>query len=456
MPPDLHRILLVEDDLGLSELIREGLTRAGLHCDLVTSGRACLDWLAAQSADLLLLDYSLPDMTGAALLGELQQRSVPPPEFVVITGRGDEEVAVQLMKLGALDYLVKDARLLGRLPDTIRRLLGEVATRRRLAAAEQALQESEQRYRHLLTSITDYIYSVRIEAGRPGTTSHGPGCVAVTGYTPEEYAASPWLWFDMVHPEDRAAVEAHARAAITGEMPGPIENRIIHKDGSLRWVQNTMVPRRDAGGRLIACDGIVTDITKRKQADAALRESERHYRLLFESNPMPMWVYDRETLAFLAVNEAAIIHYGYTHDEFMAMTIRDIRPQADAPKLLATVAQATQGVHRSGHWRHRKKDGTLIDVDITSHSLRFSDRDARLVLAVDITEATRSETALRARNDELTRFNRAATGRELRMIELKREVNELCRELGRPPAYALDFTTPPPARPPVVTPATPG
>ncbi len=135
---------------------------------------------------------------------------------------------------------------------------------------------------------------------------------------------------------------------------------------------------------------LVTGIARRG-AEEELRASEERYRLLFETNPHPMWVYDLESLAFLAVNDAAIRHYGYSREEFLALTIRDIRPSEDVPKLLETVAKLSPGVARSGHWRHRRKDGTILDVEIVSHDLLFDRKPARLVLANDISERKRTE-----------------------------------------------------------------
>jgi PAS domain S-box-containing protein len=143
------------------------------------------------------------------------------------------------------------------------------------------------------------------------------------------------------------------------------------------------------------------DITLQKQAEAKLRESEETYRLLFESNPMPMWIYDLETLAFLQVNEAAVAHYGYSADEFMAMTIKDIRPAEEVPKLLNAIARITEGMGRAGDWIHRKKDGTLIEVEIVSHTMEFGGRRAEMVLANDVTEQRRAEQSLRDREQRL-------------------------------------------------------
>jgi two-component system cell cycle sensor histidine kinase/response regulator CckA len=137
-----------------------------------------------------------------------------------------------------------------------------------------------------------------------------------------------------------------------------------------------------------------SEVAERKLAEEALRDSEGRYRLLFESNPFPMWVYDLETLSFLAVNEAALRRYGYSSEEFLTMTIKDIRPIEEIPALLENVSKVFSGLNNSGAWRHQKKDGTIIDVEITSHPLSFAGRRAELVLANDITERKRAEDAL--------------------------------------------------------------
>lgn len=125
-----------------------------------------------------------------------------------------------------------------------------------------------------------------------------------------------------------------------------------------------------------------------------LRDAEAKYRSLFENNPLPMWVYDLETLVFLAVNGAAVRHYGYEREEFLAMTIKDIRPEEELPTLLDNLLAVTEVMEVSGPWKHRKKNGMLIDVEIMSHEISFGDRPARLVLANDITERLQREREL--------------------------------------------------------------
>lgn len=126
-----------------------------------------------------------------------------------------------------------------------------------------------------------------------------------------------------------------------------------------------------------ACRRALEEAVLRRQRDRAeseLRDSEEQYRLLFEANPLPLWVFDRETLAFLAVNEAAVRHYGFSRKEFFAMTIREIRPSEEIPALLNALAQPFNGVNDASVWRHRKKDGTLIDVEIAHYGVSFREK----------------------------------------------------------------------------------
>jgi PAS domain S-box-containing protein len=127
----------------------------------------------------------------------------------------------------------------------------------------------------------------------------------------------------------------------------------------------------------------------------ARSEAEEQYRLFFDANPEPMWVYNRDTLAILAVNEAAVRHYGYTRGEFTSMTIADLRPEEDLGKLKQALRSPDGGLQIRSPWRHRLKDGTIVSVEISSNDIMFLGKPARLVLAADVTERQRAEDALR-------------------------------------------------------------
>ena len=136
--------------------------------------------------------------------------------------------------------------------------------------ARQRLEASEQRYRRLTDAVIDYVFSVRLENGTAVETIHGPNCEAITGYTPDDFAANSLLWISIVPQKDRALVEHHIRQTLDGERPGPLEHRLRRKDGSVLWVLRVVSPQFDEHGRVVAYDGLLRDITPRKLAEKAL------------------------------------------------------------------------------------------------------------------------------------------------------------------------------------------
>ena len=144
---------------------------------------------------------------------------------------------------------------------------------------------------------------------------------------------------------------------------------------------------------------VQSELLERRRAEESANASEERYRLLFEGNPSPMWVYDTESLRFLTVNDAAVETYGFSREEFLTMRIEDIRPSSEADRLNVELAsperQATYGYRNAGLWQHRRKDGSLLDVEIRSHDHFFDERPARVVTALDVTDRVRAEGALR-------------------------------------------------------------
>ena len=149
--------------------------------------------------------------------------------------------------------------------------------------------------------------------------------------------------------------------------------------------------------------------TELAAVNQALRRSEDRSRLLFDSNPQPVWVFDSTTLAFLDVNQSAVRSYGYFREEFLSKTIKDIRPAEDIPALLESVSKAPPGAETAGVWRHRKKDGSLITVEITSHPIAFDGKEARLVVATDVTERKAAEYLLQASEERFRNLAETAS-----------------------------------------------
>jgi len=255
-------LLLVEDSEDDARLLLRELDRAGyrVHWERVDSPQAMEAALRRSRWDLITADYTMPSFSAPDALALLKKTDLDVP-FVVISGSIGEEIAVEIMKAGANDYLLKG---------NLRRLV---------PAVERELEQ---------------------------------------------------------------AAERRAR-----------------------------------------------------------RQAERQYQLLFENNPEPMWVFDEETLAFLEVNNAACRHYGYSREEFLGMTIREIRPPEDLARLMEALAREPRGPNDSGVWKHRRKDGTIIDVEVVSHPLPFLGRPAQLVLALDVTARRQAERRIQERTTYL-------------------------------------------------------
>ena len=188
---------------------------------------------------------------------------------------------------------------------------------------------------------------------------------------------------------DRALFEQNwQRSLRDGFVKG--QGELMRADGSVRVVHFAATSSFQPGCHL----SVLRDVTEARHSEQALSESEQRYRVLFESNPQPIFVADRATLQILAVNEAAVREYGYSHAEFTSMTIKDLRPPEDVPDLLARLSNAAS-IDERGPWRHRRKDGTLIQVKVDRSAFVWSGRSAWLGVVTDVTEHQRLEDQLR-------------------------------------------------------------
>jgi PAS domain S-box-containing protein len=250
------------------------------------------------------------------------------------------------------------------------------------ALAMAKLAESEERFRQIADNIREVFWLTDPAKNRMLYIS--PAYEEIWGRSRQSLYESPWSWAEAIHPEDRERVLQAAKDRQTrGDYAE--EYRICRPDGAIRWIRDKAFPVPDANGTVVRVAGVAEDITERKKIEDELKGNEARYRELFEANPYPMWVYDLDTLRFLAVNDAAILHYGYTREEFLAMTIEEIRPPDEIPKLLSHIGRGRSGYDHAGVWRHRKKNGEIILVEINSHTLTFNGHRAELVLAQDVT-----------------------------------------------------------------------
>ncbi|MGA3287848.1 MAG: PAS domain S-box protein [Bacteroidota bacterium] len=258
--------------------------------------------------------------------------------------------------------------------------------------AEETLRNSEERFRRLVGSVTDYIYSVKLESGRPLATSHAPACVSVTGYTAEEYVADPDLWFRMIYEEDKQIVTNLTEKILSGFDVLPLEHRIVHKNGSLRWVKNTPVLKRNAKGVPIAYDGLIEDITMQKQADEVLRESEETAHALLNAPSDAAYLLDTER-RIIAVNEAGTRRLGKSVDELIGACVDDFI----SPELVKSRRAYIDEVLRLCKPVHFEDEQLGIHLENSLYPIIDAQRNVTriAVFSRDITERIQTEEALR-------------------------------------------------------------
>jgi len=280
------------------------------------------------------------------------------------------------------------------------RLEREISERRRIeearATAEAALRESERVLSTLVRNLPGMVYRCRNDEHWT-MTFVSDGSRDVTGYDACQLLENREIAYgDLIHPDDRNWLWEKCQSSLAAGIPCENQYRILDKSSGLRWVHERAAGVYAEYGTLLSIEGFVQDISERRRAEAALRENELRYRQLFDLNPIPMWLYDCETLRFLEVNEAAIANYGYSREEFAQMTLLDIRSPEDVPALLESVARVTQGRDDARILRHhRTRDGQEIMVRITSHALITNGRRCEIVSALNVTDQLRAEQRMR-------------------------------------------------------------
>jgi two-component system cell cycle sensor histidine kinase/response regulator CckA len=316
------------------------------------------------------------------------------------------------------DHLVGVMAMFARHPiaktvfDAMAAVANQIALGIERKSAEEALKRAQRRLEHVVSSSPAVLFTLVPQSGALPATWISENVERLLGYTSREALDGGW-WPSHLHPEDKERIFAEQPGLFTQDHLTQ-EYRFQHQDGAYRWLRAELRLLRDSAGKPQEVVGSWSDVTPRKEAELKLTESEEQYRILFDNNPHPMWVYDQETFAFLAVNEAALHHYGYTRDEFLTMTVLDIRPPEDVAAFKSEYA-----AHREAHAdapfysahtsRHRKKDGSVIEVDIAASSIVFGGRAARLLLATDVTEKLNLERQL-ARSQKMEAVGQLAGG----------------------------------------------
>ena len=257
--------------------------------------------------------------------------------------------------------------------------------------AEKALRESEARYRVVAETASDAIITIE-DSGK--ILFANPAAEKIFGYEVSEMVGSS---LTRLVPDCLSYVHRHAidTPHKSNRPAGPDAVLIsgLHRSGREIPLEISLGEFSSDNKRVFTA--VVRDVTERMHTEAALEKSNAEYRLLFDGNPHPMWVVDEETYAFLAVNDCTLERYGYSRKEFLRMTVQDIRPPGDVTEFMRKVSSTETDYGFAGVWRHKRKDGTIIEAEVSWHRLTFAGRPAKLVLATDVTERKRAEAAMR-------------------------------------------------------------
>ena len=362
-----NSVLIVNDEPDQLQLMRNLLSKAGFAVLTAGDGTEGLDLAKRQRPDLIISDVSMPRMDGLEFCRRLRAdgelKTVP--ILLISALQKDTETIVAGLRAGADDYL--------EIPFDSTRLIAKVSRlleRSRLEAS----------YRDLVEQASDVIFTQDL-TGR--LTSINLAGEKFLGRQQEEIIGNSFFALFGVIPESNGFAGVLSRASEAREFRHQFVARSAA--GEDRWLDLIVSPINKLD-ETIGFRGLARDITERKRFEEALRDSEERYRLLFESTPQPIWVYNEETLAFQAVNEAATRTYGYSRDEFLSMTINDLRPEEDIPTLMIKKADDPDQLVISSPWRHQTREKKTIYVEMSSHPVVFDGKNSKLVIVNDVTE----------------------------------------------------------------------
>lgn len=266
-PPDKPTILIVDDDRGLARLLERALQREGFSTAIALSGQEALAWLEEHPANLMLLDLKLPDLPGHELIDKLTAAGLSIP-FIIITGQGDERVAVDMMKRGALDYLVKDVQFLDFVPVVAQRALARLDQRDRLANAENALKK-EQAFNAAVLSASGALMIIMDAQGK--VIRFNPACEHLTGRILDQSRGRPF-WELFAVPESRPALREKIRSIVAVGKSDTHEGDIVTAEGNHLFIAWSITPLRGEKGQVEFAVASGIDITERKRLEQEILE----------------------------------------------------------------------------------------------------------------------------------------------------------------------------------------
>ena len=401
MGTNKQTILIIDDDPGLLELISEEIESCGYQAAPVQSAKKAIDWLKEHTAFLMVLDYGLPDMNGKEFIAGLKTQEISVPPFMVCTGQGDERIAVDMMKLGARDYIIKDNMFLEMLPLVVCWIAKVIENENKLRLTEQALIESAQFNKQIIESVQEGVIvcdqNLICQAWNPYMENlTGIPATEVIGKFPTDLF--PFLQDSGLKERFRKAIQENFILEIESSIDLPIS-------GKSGWFSNTISTLFNAVGEVNGAIITVHDITERKQAEEALRDSEQRYRLLIETANEGIVVAQNGLLKF--VNPMMLGLTGFTKEELLTIPFVDyVHPEDKKPLINNQLKRLTEDqVVPKYHYRLFKKDGSTKWIEMNGVKIEWEGQSATLNMLTDITERIQAEEEIRLKNEQLLKLN---------------------------------------------------
>ena len=390
-------ILIVEDDPGTCELEAQRLKPLGLEIRRAETAEETIAILKAKTPELMLLDYSLPGANALELLKRIRDNSLTTPPFLIVTGRGDETVAVESMKSGASDYIIKNSDFLENLLPAAMKALDKAALLAELEAAHAALRDSEARQRALFENANVAIFIADARTAKILDVNNQ--AVALTGRTREELIGMDRA---LLHPREEAGYYDRQFREHVESGHASSDSVVLKKDGTRIQVQISATVL-NIGGRTVI-QGLFEDITERKRAEEALRESEEQYRLVVDNANEAITVVQDGLFRF--VNPALVSIIGFSERELKVMPFPSIIHPGDRAMVMERYQKRLQGETASNRYTFRviTKAGNTVLVEINSVTITWDGRPAILCLLSDITERRKAEEILMEAVERKSRF----------------------------------------------------
>ncbi|WP_319482186.1 response regulator [uncultured Draconibacterium sp.] len=308
--PDTHlfQIIVVEDDNGLNHLITKRLKRNGFNCTQAFSGKDALEAITPQKKQLLILDYRLPDFTGKEIIEKLVEQHGKAPAFIVISGFGDEKIAVEMMQLGAKDYIVKESNFIEILIEKLSRLVEALEEKIKNKRYKKLLRETER-----LAGLGSWLWQVKSD-----TWIMSDNWMAIHGCSKKHMSSTDLLQF--AHPDDAERIkEAFAKTVKEGE-PYRIEHKIKRLDNSeIRHIRSFGKAEMDDEGNVHLVSGVALDITEHKKAEQKLQDTEQRLQILADNIPDEIFIKDDQH-RFVYVNKKKAQLLGTTPEAMIGKT----------------------------------------------------------------------------------------------------------------------------------------